>query len=65
MKEDRRIYNESLWKKDLKMIWKLEKWDSNFRDGLHWEIGNQKSMKFRKDWWAGNESLKFNFPWLF
>jgi len=46
LKEDKCIYNASLWWKDLKMIWKLEKQGSNFGDCFKWEIGNEKSIKF-------------------
>jgi len=65
LKEDRRGHNDFLWWKDLKLIWKLEKWGSNFGDCLDWEIGNGKSIKLWEDRWASNESLKFKFPRLF
>jgi len=46
LKEDMCNYNAFLWWKDLKMIWKLEKWGSNFGDCLKWEVGNGKFIKF-------------------
>jgi len=65
LKEDTCIYNASLWWKDLKLIWKIEKWSSNFEDCPKWEVGNGKSIKFWEDRWVGAEPLKFKFPRLF
>jgi len=49
LKEDRSIYHVSLWWKDLKKIWKLEKWGSNFEYCFRWEVGNGKTIKFWED----------------
>ena len=65
LKEGRCIYNAPLWWKDLMLIWKLEKWGSNFGDCLKWEVGNGKSIKFWEDRWVGNDSLKNKFPSFF
>jgi len=65
LKEDKCIYRASLWWKDLKKIWKLEMWGSNFGDCLNWEIGNGKDIKLWEDRWVGNDPLKTKFPRLF
>jgi len=65
LKEDRCIYNASIWWKGLKSLWKLEKWGNNFGDCSKWEVGNGKSIKFWEDRWVGDESLMFKFPRFF
>jgi len=58
LKEDKGSSYESLWWKDLKRIWQLQKWGNNFGDCLKWEIGNGKSIRFWEDRWTGNDAFK-------
>jgi len=46
LKEDKGSSYDSLWWKDLKRNWQIEKWGNNFGDYLNWEIGNKKSIGF-------------------
>ena len=56
---------ESLWWRDLKRVWTLEDWGSDFEDKIGWALGDGKHIRFWEDKWADNVSLMYKYPRLY
>ena len=65
LREGRGGNKDSLWWKDLREVWNLERWGQNFEEALDWKVGDGKEVLFWEDNWAGRRALKSVFPRLF
>jgi len=65
LRVQRNCISKSLWWRDLKEVLSLEGRKDKFEDNFKWEVGNGREIRLWKDKWAGNTTIKDNFPRLF